>query len=87
MLIEDKILGIIQEASGKDASTIKRSDAIKDIIEDSIFIVELILRTESTFNFSILDTEFEKLITIGDFIDFVNGREKIWNEYKKVKGS
>jgi acyl carrier protein len=87
MLIEDKILGIIQEASGKDASTIKRSDAIKDIIEDSIFIVELILRTESTFNFSILDTEFEKLITIGDFIDFVKGREKIWNEYKKVKGS
>lgn len=73
---------IFEEASGKDASSIKKSDLISDVIEDSLFRVELILKTESVFEFSILDIEFEKISTVGEFIEYVEGRSEIWNQYK-----
>ena len=70
--IFDKVKGIIVEQLGvaEDAVT-EDSSFIDDLGADSLDIVELIMALEEEFDLEIPDAEAEKIVTVGDAVDYI----------------
>ena len=68
----DKIVEIIIDKLGVDESKIS-DDAkfIDDLGADSLDTVELIMQFEEEFNIEIPDEDAEKLISVGQAIDYI----------------
>ena len=56
-----------------DEEVTMKSNFKDDLDMDSLDIVELILACEEEFDIEIPNTEFEKLVTIGDLVEFIEG--------------
>lgn len=70
--MENKIINLIAEKLGKDASEIKNETRlIEDLGADSLDIVELIMTFEDEFNISLPDEDVSKMKTIGDIITYI----------------
>ncbi len=72
MEIFDKVKEIIIEQLGvaEDAVT-EESSFIDDLGADSLDIVELIMALEEEFDLEIPDTEAEKIVTVGDAVEYI----------------
>lgn len=72
MEIFDKVKEIIVEQLGvaEDAVT-EQAAFIDDLGADSLDIVELIMALEEEFDLEIPDTEAEKIVTVGDAVDYI----------------
>ena len=70
--IFDKIKEIIVEQLGvtEDAVTTE-SSFIDDLGADSLDIVELIMALEEEFDIEIPDTDAEKIVTVGDVVEYI----------------
>ena len=70
--IFDKIKEIIVEQLGvtEDAVT-SESSFIDDLGADSLDIVELIMALEEEFDIEIPDTDAEKIVTVGDVVEYI----------------
>ena len=68
----DKIREIVVEQLGVEDEDV-RMDAsfIDDLGADSLDIVELIMALEEEFDMEIPDEEAEKIITVGDVVDYI----------------
>ena len=74
-MIFDKIKEIIVEQLGVDVDGLTlESNLMKDLEADSLDAVEIIMGIEEEFDFEIPDEEAEKFQTIGDLVDYVEGR-------------
>ena len=70
--IESKIVDIVAEQMGIDASEISReSHFANDLNADSLDVVELVMEFEDEFDTQIPDDDAEKIQTVGQAIDFV----------------
>jgi len=70
--IEKKVIEIISEQMGADASEITRDTSfINDLNADSLDTVELVMEFEDEFDMSIPDEEAEKIQTVGAAIDYI----------------
>ena len=58
-------LGVAENAVNMEASF------IDDLGADSLDIVELIMALEEEFDLEIPDTEAEKIVTVGDAVDYI----------------
>ena len=58
-------LGVAENAVTEDASF------IDDLGADSLDIVELIMALEEEFDIEIPDTDAEKVVTVGDVVDYI----------------
>lgn len=70
--VADKVKAIIVNKLAVDASEVTPTAKIKeDLGADSLDAVELVMECEKQFNFSIIDEHAEKLLTVGDIIEYV----------------
>ncbi len=68
----DKITGLIADRFDVEKETITKQTKIKDDLSaDSIDLVEFVLELEDTFDDEIPDEDAEKIITVGDAVDYV----------------
>ena len=70
--ILEKVKGIIVEQLGvaENAVTLEAS-FIDDLGADSLDIVELIMALEEEFDMEIPDSDAEKIVTVGDVVDYI----------------
>ena len=72
--IEDKVVSIVAEQMGVDKGEINRdTNFVNDLNADSLDTVELVMEFEDEFETSIPDEEAEKIQTVGQAIDYIQG--------------
>lgn len=70
--IFDKIKNIIVEQLGAtEANITLDASFIDDLGADSLDIVELIMALEEEFDIEIPDADAEKVVTVGDVVDYI----------------
>ena len=70
--IFDKVKEIIIEQLGVAESAItNEASFIDDLGADSLDIVELVMALEEEFDLEIPDTDAEKVVTVGDVVDYI----------------
>jgi len=68
----DKVKEIIVEQLGVvDTSVTMEASFIDDLGADSLDIVELIMALEEEFDIEIPDSDAEKVVTVGDVVDYI----------------
>ena len=68
----DKVKEIIVEQLGVAEDNINQDASfIDDLGADSLDIVELIMALEEEFDIEIPDTDAEKVVTVGDVVDYL----------------
>ena len=70
--MEEKIIGIVADASDKDASEITReSEFAKDLGINSVEFADIAFSCEEVFEVELDEQRFRALITVGDLIDYI----------------
>lgn len=70
--IFDKVKEIIVEQLGvAETSVTLEASFIDDLGADSLDIVELIMALEEEFDLEIPDADAEKVVTVGDVVDYI----------------
>ncbi len=70
--IFEKVKSIIVDQLGAEESAITlEASFIDDLEADSLDIVELIMAIEEEFGISIPDADAEKVVTVGDVVDYI----------------
>ena len=70
--ILEKVKGIIIEQLGvTDTAVTMEASFIDDLGADSLDIVELIMAIEEEFDIEIPDADAEKVVTVGDVVDYI----------------
>ena len=68
----DKVKEIIVEQLGVAENNVtQEASFIDDLGADSLDIVELIMAIEEEFDMEIPDTDAEKVVTVGDVVDYI----------------
>jgi acyl carrier protein len=68
----EKVKGIIVDQLGvTEASVQLDASFIDDLGADSLDIVELIMALEEEFDIEIPDADAEKVVTVGDVVDYI----------------
>ena len=68
----DKVKEIIVEQLGVAENAVtEEASFIDDLGADSLDIVELIMALEEEFDMEIPDTDAEKVVTVGDVVDYI----------------
>jgi len=71
----DKVKEIVIDKLGVEDSTITlEAKFIDDLGADSLDTVELIMQFEEEFNIEIPDEEAEKLLSIGQAVDYISNK-------------
>ena len=70
--IFEKVKKIIVDQLGvADTSVTMEASFIDDLGADSLDIVELVMALEEEFNIEIPDSDAEKVVTVGDVVDYI----------------
>ena len=68
----EKVKGIIVEQLGvADTAVTLEASFIDDLGADSLDIVELVMALEEEFDTEIPDADAEKVVTVGDVVDYI----------------
>ena len=74
--IFEKVKEIVVEQLGVDEILVKEEATfIDDLSADSLDIVELVMSLEETFELEIPDTEAEKIVTVGDVVQYIKNNK------------
>ena len=77
MAIFDEVRDVVVEQLSVAADAVKmESKMIEDLGADSLDVVELVMALEEKFDVEIPDSEAEKLISIADVVNYVEGLKK-----------
>ena len=75
--IKEKVVGIIVDKLGVEESEVTDAASFaNDLGADSLDTVELIMEFEKEFNISIPDEAAEKIVTVGNAIDYLTENAK-----------
>jgi len=76
MEVEKKVKEIIVDQLGVDESEVTpEAKFVDDLGADSLDIVELVMALEEEFDMEISDEDAEKIVTVGDAIEFINAHK------------
>ncbi|QCK82499.1 acyl carrier protein [Geobacillus kaustophilus NBRC 102445] len=71
----ERVTKIIVDRLGVDESQVTLEASFKDDLgADSLDIVELVMELEDEFNMEISDEEAEKIVTVGDAVNYIKSR-------------
>ena len=72
--IFEKVKEVIVDQLGVEDEAVKvETSFIDDLGADSLDIVELIMALEEEFDTEIPDADAEKIVTVGDVVDYIKG--------------
>lgn len=72
----DKIAKMIIERFGVDEGKVTRELTFQeDLGADSLDVVELVMELEDVFGVQISDEDAEKIITVGDAVDYIDSQK------------
>lgn len=75
--ILEKVKGIIVEQLGvADTAVTMEASFIDDLGADSLDIVELVMNIEEEFEIEIPDEDAEKIVTVGDVVNYIKERKQ-----------
>ncbi|MFM7165364.1 MAG: acyl carrier protein [Planctomycetaceae bacterium] len=75
--ITDKVISIVGDQLDVPREEITRdSSFVDDLKADSLDIVELVMALEDEFEVKIPDEDYDKIKTVGNAIDYINGKSK-----------
>ena len=75
--IKSKVVTIIVDKLGVEESEVTNEASFtNDLGADSLDTVELIMEFEKEFNIAIPDDQAEKIATVGQAIDYIEGNSK-----------
>lgn len=78
--IEEKVYEIICEHMGASRDKLaSETSFINDLGADSLDTVELVMEFESAFDITIPDEDAEKIQTVGDAINYIQGKSAAAN--------
>jgi acyl carrier protein len=74
MSIEQRVKEIIVEQLGVNEGEVKpEAKFVDDLGADSLDLVELVMALEEEYNLEISDEDAEKILTVGDAINYIQG--------------
>lgn len=74
--IFEKVKDIVVEQLGVEEENVtKEATFVDDLAADSLDIVELVMGIEEEFNIEIPDSEAEKIVTIGDVVEYIKNSQ------------
>ena len=77
MSIEERVKNIIVEQLGVEAAQVTEgAKFVDDLGADSLDTVELVMALEEEFSVEIPDEDAEKIGSVGDAINYINGNAK-----------
>ncbi len=72
---QQKVIAIIVDKLGvEEADVVPEASFTNDLGADSLDTVELIMEFETVFNVTIPDEDAEKIITVGDALNYISER-------------
>lgn len=72
----DKVKALVVEKLDVDPELVKMdTDILKDLEADSLDAVEIILGVEEEYGFEIPDEEADKLVTVGDIVNYIDSHK------------
>lgn len=75
--IFEKVKGIVVEQLGVEETAVKmEATFVDDLSADSLDIVELIMGIEEEFDMEIPDADAEKIVTVGDVVEYIKGKQE-----------
>ena len=75
--VEERVKHIIVEQLGVDEGEVKaQASFVDDLGADSLDVVELVMALEEEFGLEISDEDAEKLSTVGQSIEYIQGHVK-----------
>ena len=75
--VQDRVMEMIVEYAEVPKRKTRRDHRFKeDLNLDSLDVIELALRMEDFFKIEIPDNDAEKLLTVGQCIDYIEGKTK-----------
>ena len=75
--IEQRVKKIVAEQLGVNEAEVKiESSFVDDLGADSLDTVELVMALEEEFDCEIPDEEAEKITTVKQAVDYINGHQK-----------
>lgn len=72
----DQVIAIIGEQLNKPKDSIKEEDTLVALGADSLDQVEIVMKIEERFGIEIKDEDAEKLVTVGQAVDYVDSLVK-----------
>jgi acyl carrier protein len=73
--MEERLTKLISDQLGVDESrVVPTASFTEDLEADSLDLVELIMSLEEEFNVEIPDTDAEKIVTVGDALQYLRER-------------
>jgi acyl carrier protein len=74
--IFEKLKPIVVEQLGVDEESVKEEATfVDDLSADSLDIVELVMSLEEEFELEIPDEEAEKIVTVGDVVEYIQNNQ------------
>jgi len=75
-MIFEKVQQIIAEQLGTDVDDITlESNIVDDLDADSLDVIEMLMMLEEEFDIEIPDAEAEKLVTVGDVVEYIKAQK------------
>jgi acyl carrier protein len=74
--VEKRVIQVVEEQLDVKGKVTRKSHFINDLGADSLDTVELLMAFEDEFGCEIPDDEAEKILTVGDAIDYINNHTK-----------